>query len=85
MCCGPQIIRNIGAADVDHRLEEKLIDGILYAFQEQSTDESPALLDGFGTVVNALGIRVKPYLPQIAGTIKWRLNNKVGSSKERLF
>ena len=35
-----------------------------------------AILSGFGVVVNALGTRVKPYLPQICGTIKWRLNNK---------
>ena len=34
------------------------------------------MLNGFGTVVNALGARTKPYLPQICGTIKWRLNNK---------
>lgn len=34
------------------------------------------ILNGFGTVVAALGARCKPYLPQIAGTIKWRLNNK---------
>jgi splicing factor 3B subunit 1 len=34
------------------------------------------VLNGFGTVVTALGARCKPYLPQIAGTIKWRLNNK---------
>ena len=34
------------------------------------------MLNGFGTVVNALGQRAKPYLPQICGTIKWRLNNK---------
>jgi splicing factor 3B subunit 1 len=37
------------------------------------------MLDGFGTVVNALGERCKPYLKQIAGTIKWRLNNKAPS------
>jgi splicing factor 3B subunit 1 len=34
------------------------------------------MLNGFGTVINALGKRAKPYLPQICGTIKWRLNNK---------
>lgn len=34
------------------------------------------MLNGFGVVVNALGTRVKPYLPQICGTILWRLNNK---------
>ena len=34
------------------------------------------MLTGFGTVINALGKRVKPYLPQICGTIRWRLHNK---------
>ena len=40
------------------------------------------MLNGFGTIVNSLGKRVKPYLPQICGTILWRLNNK--SAKVRL-
>ena len=30
----------LGAADVDSRLEEQLIDGILYAFQEQTNEAS---------------------------------------------
>jgi len=29
---------NLGATDVDSRLEEQLIDGILYAFQEQTNE-----------------------------------------------
>jgi splicing factor 3B subunit 1 len=37
------------------------------------------MLSGFGVVVNALGLRTKPYLPQICGTIKWRLNNKAAN------
>ena len=28
-----QILTNMGATDIDNRLEEQLIDGILYAFQ----------------------------------------------------
>jgi splicing factor 3B subunit 1 len=72
-----KIVQDLGASDVDERLEEQLIDGILYAFQEQTSDDTAVMLNGFGTVVNALGKRVKPYLPQICGTIKWRLNNKV--------
>lgn len=85
-----KVLDNLGASDIDERLEERLIDGILYAFQEQAVDasvggtggmgrESEVMLDGFGTVVNALGERCKPYLKQIAGTIKWRLNNKAAS------
>jgi splicing factor 3B subunit 1 len=76
------IVQNLGAADIDERLEEQLIDGILYAFQEQASDDTQVMLSGFGTVINALGVRVKSYLPQICGTIKWRLNNK--SAKVRM-
>jgi splicing factor 3B subunit 1 len=85
-----RVLENLGASDIDTRLEERLLDGILYAFQEQAVDasvsvsntlgrESQVMLDGFGTVVNTLGERCKPYLKQIAGTIKWRLNNKAAS------
>lgn len=69
-------VRNLGAADIGERLEEQLVDGMLFAFQEQSDEEgSPVMLNGFSTVINALGVRAKPYLPQVCGTIKWRLNN----------
>merc|ERR1712176_1698245 len=71
-----------GAADIDSRLEEQLIDGILYAFQEQTT-EDVVMLNGFGTIVNSLGKRVKPYLPQICGTILWRLNNKSAKVRQQ--
>ena len=42
----------------------------------QASDDANVMLNGFGTVVNSLKHRAKPYLPQICGTIKWRLNNK---------
>lgn len=41
------------------------------------------MLNGFGTVVNSLGKRAKPYLPQICGTIKWRLNNKAAKIRQQ--
>ncbi|CDJ65058.1 splicing factor 3B subunit 1, putative [Eimeria necatrix] len=69
-----QVIVNGGVADIDGRLEEQLIDGLLYAFQEQTTEDTQVLLNGFSTIVNALSTRVKPYLPQICGVIRWRLN-----------
>jgi splicing factor 3B subunit 1 len=42
------IITNVGASDIDTRLEELLMDGILYAFQEQTSDDSAAVLNAFG-------------------------------------
>ena len=79
------IIGGLGAADVDNRLEEQLIDGIMYAFQEQTTDDDwqQVMLNGFD-VVNALGTRVKASLPQICGTIKWRLNNKSAKVRQQV-
>ncbi|CAA7034833.1 unnamed protein product [Microthlaspi erraticum] len=78
-----KVVTNLGASDIDLRLEELLIDGILYAFQEQTNDDANVMLNGFGAVVNALGQRVKPYLPQICGTIKWRLNNKSAKVRQQ--
>ncbi|EEE56282.1 hypothetical protein OsJ_05340 [Oryza sativa Japonica Group] len=78
-----KVVANLGASDIDARLEELLIDGILYAFQEQASDDANVMLNGFGAVVNALGQGVKPYLPQICGTIKWRLNNKSAKVRQQ--
>ena len=77
-----KILTNLGAGDIDQNLEERLIDGILYAFQEQ-TQEDAVMLTGFGVVVNALGMRAKPYIPQICGTILWRLNNKTAKVRQQ--
>jgi splicing factor 3B subunit 1 len=49
-----KVVANTGAADIDERLELQLIDGIIYAFSEQTLEDN-VMLDGFGTVVNALG------------------------------
>lgn len=78
-----KVVTNLGSSDIDARLEELLIDGILYAFQEQTSDDANVMLNGFGAVVNSLGQRVKPYLPQICGTIKWRLNNKSAKVRQQ--
>eukprot|EP01104_Vermistella_antarctica_P008392 TRINITY_DN2090_c0_g2_i1.p1 TRINITY_DN2090_c0_g2~~TRINITY_DN2090_c0_g2_i1.p1 ORF type:complete len:1269 (+),score=434.36 TRINITY_DN2090_c0_g2_i1:244-4050(+) len=78
-----KIVQKLGITDVDERLEMRLVDGILYAFTEQTDDDSPVILNGFGSVVNALGIRAKPYLSQICGLISWRLTNK--SAKVRQY
>jgi len=50
-----KVVGNLGASDIDPCLEELLIDGILYDFQEQTSDDANAMLNGFGAFVNALG------------------------------
>lgn len=77
-----KLIASLGAADISERLEERLIDGVLYAFQEQSIEDL-VILNGFGTAVNALSTRCKPYLPQIVSTILWRLNNKSATVRQQ--
>ncbi|SLM34381.1 Splicing factor 3B subunit 1 [Lasallia pustulata] len=77
-----KVIASLGAADIGERLEERLIDGVLHSFQEQSVEDI-VMLNGFGTVVNALGTRCKPYLPQIVSTILWRLNNKSATVRQQ--
>ena len=49
-----KVVQSLGASDIDERLEIRLIDGIIYSFQEQTTEDQ-VMLDGFGTVVNAFG------------------------------
>jgi len=78
-----KVVTNLGSSDIDARLEELSIDGIIYAFQEQTSDDANVMLNGFSAVVNSLGQRVKPYLPQICGTIKWRLNNKSAKVRQQ--
>lgn len=51
--------------------------------QEQVGEDGWVMLNGFGTVVNALQQRAKPYLPQLCGTIKWRLNNKAPKVRQQ--
>ena len=77
-----KVINSLGAADIDERLEVQLIDGLIYAFQEQTVEDN-VMLEGFGTVVNGLGMRVKPYLTQIVSTILWRLGNKNAKTRQQ--
>jgi splicing factor 3B subunit 1 len=75
-------VATLGVADVDERLEERLVDGILNAFQDQSVDD-PIILNAFGTICNSLGQRCKPYLPQIVTTILYRLNSKTPAVRQQ--
>ena len=76
------VVSTLGTADIGERLEMQLVDGMIYAFQEQS-DEDRVMLDGTGTIAHALGMRIKPYLMQIVSTILWRLNNKNASTRQQ--
>jgi splicing factor 3B subunit 1 len=77
-----KVVEKLGTADIGERQEQLLMDGLLYAFTEQVLDDNPTVLNGFGTIANGLGIRCKPYIPQIAGQIIVRLNNKSAKMRQ---
>ena len=77
-----KVVATLGASDIDERLEMRLIDGIIYSFEEQTTEDQ-VMLDSFSNVVNALGIRIKLYLTQIVTTILWHLNNKSAKVRQQ--
>ena len=70
------VLSLLGASDLDLRLEEQLMNGLRFAFQEQGGEDSRALINCYGTVLKMLGIRAKPYMDEITSAIKWRLSNR---------
>jgi splicing factor 3B subunit 1 len=58
-----KIVANFGVADIDAKLEERLMEGILSAFQEQVSEDTHVVLNAFGTIVNCLGARTKQHIP----------------------
>ena len=81
-----RVMAGQGVSEMDQRTEEQLMDGLLYAFQEQQSEDvitGNSVMNSFGVIVNVLGQRCKPYLPQVAGIIKWRLNNKTARVRQQ--
>lgn len=65
------------SGDIEKRDEEQLVDGLLYAFQEQVVEEnSSTVLRAFERVATVLGARMKPYLMQMVSMALWRLTNR---------
>ncbi|CDR97630.1 splicing factor, putative [Babesia bigemina] len=69
--------------ELDQRLEELLIDGMIYAFQQQASDDCTVLLESFGTLLHYLGDRSLPYLTQIVGVIRWRLGTQSPRTRQQ--
>lgn len=86
------VVTLAGTGDIDQDLEKALFNGAHMAFQSLATMDAPisatdgsgngsaamtaTIINGLGSLVNAFGLRAKPYLSQIVGTIRWQLNNK---------
>lgn len=70
-----RVIQITGTVELDNRLESRLIDALLIAFQDQK-DGDPVIFRGFGTVSKSFGVRMKPYLSPIVSTILNHLKHK---------
>lgn len=77
------IFKDLEMVDMNERTEERLIDGMLVALQKTTSDaltasnvNGNAVLSSFGTVVNALDIRIRNYLPEIVSIILYRMKNQ---------
>ncbi|PIA28420.1 hypothetical protein AQUCO_07000028v1 [Aquilegia coerulea] len=73
-----KILVKLGASDIDSSIGEVLMEGIIYAFREQTTDyDDDVIVNGFCVVLNALRRDiVRPYLEQIYLMMKSLLNEK---------
>lgn len=71
-----KVVVALGVADISQELEDQLIDGIVYAFHQQTSDENQVMINGFGAVINCLGTRAKRHFPQICANIRLRLKNR---------
>ncbi|KAI5968629.1 prp10 [Candida theae] len=61
---------------------ESLIDGALFAFQEQ-TIQQQIYLQAFGTVAKALGVRMKPHINSIISSVLYRMKNKLPEVRQQ--
>uniref|UniRef100_A0A1I8FAU6 SF3b1 domain-containing protein n=1 Tax=Macrostomum lignano TaxID=282301 RepID=A0A1I8FAU6_9PLAT len=77
-----KVLNNLGATEVDSRLEEQLIDGVMFAFSEQ-TNEDAVMAERLRHPGERSGQAGEAYLPQICGNILWRLNNKSAKCANR--
>lgn len=68
-------VKLLGTNELDERLETRLIDAMLIAFQDQTNDD-PLIFHGFATVAQSLDTRMKPFLAPIVSTILNQLKHK---------
>eukprot|EP00834_Sanchytrium_tribonematis_P003159 NODE_114_length_18474_cov_1.567510.p3 type:complete len:729 gc:universal NODE_114_length_18474_cov_1.567510:8416-6230(-) len=79
--CIQKLIQNQEFDKLDPRMEEEFVDGLLFAFQEQ-TMEDLVVLNAFSDFLCALKMNAKPYMPQLISTILFRLSNKSGKVRQ---
>lgn len=81
-----KVLTSLGCFDLDDKTVNRLLDGLLYCFQHQHLENKQTnsiILNGFGNILNNLGIRVKPHIMSIVSAILYRLKNKDAEVREQ--
>jgi splicing factor 3B subunit 1 len=72
-----KIVSLLGVADIGSRLELLMVEGLNYCINYQSADDANlVLLSGFGAITTALGLRLKPHIANICGTVKMKFDER---------
>ena len=79
-----EITKRNGLEDLDSKLEEPLVDGLLLNFQAYDNEEQGnKIIICIAEVLKGLKYKAKKYIQQVIGIIKWRFNNK--SARIRMY
>lgn len=70
-----RVVDLLGTGELDERLETRLIDAMLVAFQEQTNNDN-LVFRGFGIVAKAFDRRMKPYISPVVSAILDHLRHK---------
>lgn len=68
--------------EIDADQETRLVDGVLFAFQEQK-QAHPAYLLSFGTVCKVLGMRLQPHITLILSTMLYRIKSSEAEVRQQ--
>ncbi|KAG7714754.1 hypothetical protein KL949_004590 [Ogataea haglerorum] len=77
-----KVVTSLGSFDLDDRTVQRLLDGLLFTFQRQTTDDR-VVLNGFGSILVSLGVRVKPHIMNIMSALLYRLKNKTPEVRQQ--
>ncbi|CDO91940.1 unnamed protein product [Kluyveromyces dobzhanskii CBS 2104] len=70
-----RVVKAMGMNDVDDRLEARLLDALLIAFQDQ-TNGDRVIYTSIGNVAKSLGTRMKPYIGPVSSVILEHLKHR---------
>lgn len=77
-----KIVKKFGTTGLSERTIERLVDGLLVTYQEQTISDS-SVLHGFATVVISLDVKIKPFIGAVITSILHRLKNKTPEVRQQ--